>query len=330
MMKKAYISLFLLSLTTLLFGQDLHFTQFSENQQYINPALIGKFNGQHKYNMSFRSQWRSVTVPYRSFGAAYESSQLAGNKFLNGGFSLYRDKAGDSEYTVTQIAIALSYSVKLTQNSALSLGIQTGINSYSLDLSKLKFESQYKPDIGYTSTASNQENLSRFNFINPDLNIGLCYFGNFGWGFLKAGYAMYHVIPTDVHFYTANANPTDVRNNIFVSTSIKSNQNNVNLALVRSMHQTLDETVFEISYDINMLNDNGFFRIGNVTRLGDATAAVLGFKFASWYFGYSYDFNYSDLTQSSNGKGASELSISYLYKPIKSYKRRFDSCPVFL
>ena len=49
-------------------AQDIHFSQFFNAPLALGPGMIGQFDGEYRANGIFRQQWRSVTVPYRTFG----------------------------------------------------------------------------------------------------------------------------------------------------------------------------------------------------------------------------------------------------------------------
>jgi hypothetical protein len=51
---------------TLLYGQDIHFSQFFETPLLRNPSLAGIFTGDIRLQMVYRDQWGSVTDGYRT------------------------------------------------------------------------------------------------------------------------------------------------------------------------------------------------------------------------------------------------------------------------
>ena len=67
-------------LTLVVFGvkaQDPHFSQFTMAPMYLNPAMVGAFDGNYRLSGLFRSQWGSVleneSVPmYRTYTASAE------------------------------------------------------------------------------------------------------------------------------------------------------------------------------------------------------------------------------------------------------------------
>jgi hypothetical protein len=70
-------------------AQDIHFSQFDQSPFNINPALTGAFDGAFRFIGNQRSQWRSVTVPYRTTGLAVDARNPQGLP-VHGGLSLFQ------------------------------------------------------------------------------------------------------------------------------------------------------------------------------------------------------------------------------------------------
>ena len=93
-------------------AQDVGFSQFYDQPLLPNPALAGIFTGDIRLTASYRNQWQSVTVPYRTFGLSSEIKfpmQIMGRDLtLTTGLQLFRDVAGTSEFSTTQAMPALN------------------------------------------------------------------------------------------------------------------------------------------------------------------------------------------------------------------------------
>ena len=70
--------------------QDIHWSQFNDNQLFQNPGQAGHFDGDYRFIANYRDQWRSVTIPYNTF------SMLAYARFnrLGAGLLMFHDQAG--------------------------------------------------------------------------------------------------------------------------------------------------------------------------------------------------------------------------------------------
>jgi len=70
-------------------SQDINFSQFYELPLLRNPALAGIFAGDIRATSAFRSQWQSVTVPYRTMALGLEYKKPIcrnSNDFITLGF----------------------------------------------------------------------------------------------------------------------------------------------------------------------------------------------------------------------------------------------------
>ena len=57
-------------------AQDIHFSQFYENEIFHNPGLTGVFSGEYKYGVDYRSQWGSVATPFNTTMVSGETRVL--------------------------------------------------------------------------------------------------------------------------------------------------------------------------------------------------------------------------------------------------------------
>src|SRR5664279_5216548 len=86
------------------YSQDIGFSQFYDQPLLRNPALAGIFTGDMRVTASYRNQWQSVTVPYRTFGLSSEIRfplHIMKGANLTLGLQLLRDVAGTSEFSTT-------------------------------------------------------------------------------------------------------------------------------------------------------------------------------------------------------------------------------------
>ena len=83
-------------------AQDVGYSQFYDQPLLRNPALAGIFEGDVRVTASYRNQWESVTVPYRTYSLSAEyktpfHALLSENSTVTFGLQLMRDVAGTSE-----------------------------------------------------------------------------------------------------------------------------------------------------------------------------------------------------------------------------------------
>jgi len=129
------------------FAQDIHYSQVGNSPQNINPGLIGVFDGNDRFIVNFRDQWRSV-VPYLQLAGGWD------HRFMDKkerptpfamGLNLNYDKAGDLGLSWTNIGLGGSYAHRLLKNKDhfLSFGLNGSINNRNFDPADATFDAEY-------------------------------------------------------------------------------------------------------------------------------------------------------------------------------------------
>lgn len=186
-------------------AQDINFSQFYELPLLRNPALAGSYRGDVRITTAFRSQWNSVTVPYRTealgaelkFGVSENS-----NDYASLGVQVTNDVAGDSKLGKTQILPILAFhkSVSNERDAYLSLGFLGGAVQQRFDQSKLKFDDQFVNG-AYSPTNPTHDVFAQTNVTYWDAAVGLKYSSDFGYDnawYLGAAY--FHITQPKVAF----------------------------------------------------------------------------------------------------------------------------------
>ena len=335
MMKKGYILLLCFWVVTIGYGQDLHFSNHEYTPMYINPALSGKFNADARFSLAHRNQWSSVTTPYETMAFTAETSRLFATNTLGGGLSMYRDVAGDSRFTNLKVDLALSYSFVLDERRthAISLGLQGGINQFSLDYSKLRYDVQYDPDVGFNPNLPTLEFFSTDAVLNPSFSFGAVYHFRHPKYSIQTGFGLYNLLEPTLNFYETADNPYEKRVNIHFQGEIAlSDFHYLIPSFLISEAQTLSETIAGISwrYVLEQNRIRKHFESGIRFRSSDALILTTGYHVNGLTGIISYDLNVSKLKESSNGFGAYELILIYELDRKAATIRKFKSCPVFL
>ena len=157
-------------------AQDINFSQFYELPLLRNPGLAGIFNGDIRVTSAFRSQWQSVTTPYRTIGLGMEYKKPIGrsNDFITIGMQFSNDIAGDSRLRRTQVFPVLNYHKSLSgeKDTYLSAGIMGGPVMQRFDPTKLSFDDQFVNG-SYSSTNPTKEIFTNTGFTYWDAAVGL-------------------------------------------------------------------------------------------------------------------------------------------------------------
>ncbi len=334
-------------------SQDLHFSQFNENPSLVNPALTGA-TSVLRVSAIYRDQWRSVTVPYKTYGVSVESRFKTSNwnkvegrsmtftkssfsKFA-GGLSFYSDKAGDGNMSINQLNASLASFVTLNTNNKLSLGLQASLAQRKTDFSKLIFSNQYS-GTGYDTNIDNGERIALQSFIYPDLAAGL------NWSFttkenlvtvnrqkkINMGVAFYHINRPAQSYLGKNGDKLNMKyvfHGDFLFGIPATNLGFAPTYLVQLQGPVKEITAGAIiKYYIN--EDSKYtgiiqrtaFNVGVFYRHMDAVIFSFSYdKRQQYSIGISYDLNVSGLSKATKLNGGPEITLkfntanSYLYQ----------------
>jgi len=321
-----------------LYAQDIHFSQLERSPLNLNPAEIGNFQADHRIIANYRSQWASVTVPYKTFSASYDNLQkspfkIPGNIGL--GLLINSDVAGDGDFGTLQIKLsgAYHYLYLLDSNLDISAGVNVAYNQHSINFNQLYFDNQYNGSY-FDPNMQTNENFSGEAMKFIDFSIG------FKTSYrirndlpIHFGLAFNHLNRPSQSFYGSKINTLDAKYNLYLALEYPLTKY---WTIIPSTFYYNQASYDEFFYGLMLekeLNHISFRKInfGIVNRSSDAVVFRFGFIYEAFDVGLSYDYNYSSLRIASGGVGAFEISIIYLLHNPTKYKRMYNrQCPVFM
>lgn len=327
-----------------LLAQDLHFSQYMQTPSLVNPALTGA-STVIRASVIYKDQWRSVTVPYKTYGASFEMKLKASNwekadKFktkiykqsfsrMAAGISFFRDKAGDGNMGSTQANFTLATFVPVSKYSSLSLGLQAGIVQQSVDVSKLVFPNQYG-STGYDPGMNSGESYNAQNFLYADFAGGI----NWSYGYneravgannekrANVGVAMYHINQPKQLYLDDSRERLNAK--YVVHADVLFGIRHTNVALVPSFIAEIQGTSLEMMEGFMVKyyfkEDSKYTGIIKRSGLGfgvscrnqDALILSLLLEYENYAVGVSYDLNTSRLTQATTGRGGPEIFVRFV------------------
>ena len=309
-------------------AQDIHFSQFYQVPQLVNPSLAGVFNGDFRGIVNYRDQWSSI-APYKTYSLGIDGGILKKkfkDKYLGAGLFIFQDAAGDSKLTTTQVNLSLSSVIMINKSHNVAAGIQGGFAQRKLDDSGLRWGTQYDGN-GYASQITSGEANVFENYSFGDFSAGL------SWGYTKsstnissnnhfsanAGIAIYHL-----NTPKQGVNLDNLHSEFIAHAGLNIGLKGTTLSLIPSFLYLQQGPLYEII-------SGGMFRhtikeeskytglmkeiavlIGAYYRVGDAVIPSFMFEISNFALGISYDINVSSLKEASNGAGAMEISFRYL------------------
>lgn len=327
------LSLILLSLG--ISAQDIHFSQFFNVPGNYNPADAGRFDGDYRIGSVYRSQWRTVTVPFTTFGVSADANKLVPKLPIGTGIAIFRDTAGDGKFTTTQANLSGSYLLPFAADSTqkISLGMQLGITHKALDFNALEWGNQfdgvqYNPNIGSNEFFQDDRNTVF------DLHVGAQHFKSFSDKFkLTTGVSLFNLSYQNQSF-KGEKDPLFTRVNVQSRAEIQYNEKiSIMPALNVSAQGKFREVILGAAMRYELTEPKGVRQAvggGIFYRSGDAGYVYFDFLYDQWQAGVSYDFNFSDLSIASNGRGGLELTLIYVFKKFRPRISGGRVCPDFI
>ncbi len=297
-------------------AQEPSFTQYLATPNLLNPATTGLYNGKYQIQSNFKNQWTQVMYPYVTGVIDAQAHILDGSIGTNDIFSLgilgSLDKSNDGGFRKSQIGATASYHKSLDEEgfNHLGIGVQAIYNNTTLDYTRLTFQSQFQPYIGYDPTINSGEGAG-FSTGAFDFSTGVLY------SYLDAdinayiGAGAFHLnqppipmptgsfsIPTRLTVHGGISFPTNEFDRLYSSLSHQqssvTNLTTVGILYGKNLNGLLDE-------DANELLFGGFL------RLKDAFTPYLGYRKGGISGGISYDITTSELRKAGNLTGSLEV-----------------------
>lgn len=332
------------------FAQDIHFTQFDASPLTINPAFTGMFDGQFRACGIYRNQWKSVTVPYVTFGASIDMPLLIekNGDYLASGLQVFKDQAGDGNLSNTTAMVSLAYHkffgtqhvTKTIHQSDFAVGFQAGYTQKSVDLSRIYFGDELFGRTFVPGTSSLYQ-LGLGSSISYFLvNAGLCFSHSVSNSFnFTIGLGANNLNqPDDAIMRDANSQKgLDMRYTgqlgaNFIATQRLTFRPAVLYQMQSSAVEFIGGNEFHYAMGDHPEYDNFSTAVfaGLWYRTGDAMMVTAGFETKGVRVGFSYDYNVSELNRSSAGNGGYEISIRYIMpRPLLFAPNRTIPCGRF-
>jgi type IX secretion system PorP/SprF family membrane protein len=323
-------------LTSPLWGQDLHFSQFYRPGLYLNPAMTGLYEGDVRFSGLYRSQWQAVPVPYQTFNGQVDM-KVPDVRFGPGklavGLVLNADEAGDALMRWLQAGLSGAYLLPIEDQWVWSNGVQALWANRTFQPSLLTFNEQFQGDIFNASAASGEALLnSSVNIFSLAAGSSLAFQHEYSRSFFTVGVAGYHLNRPEPGFYDAETITIPIRWNAHAHGGIEVSDNlDLNAGLLWRMQNAYREYLGGVGITYHLSIDNldplaiGF---DMQYRWGDALIPVLRLQYGSWEAGLSYDVNISEFSAATNRRGGPEVFVQYVIKrpappPV------FKACPIF-
>ena len=318
--------------TQKLFAQDPHYSQYNETSIYVNPALCGVAYDVRAM-VNYRSQWQSVSVPYKTYGATAEFAvkhQKTRKAYLTTGFIAYQDVAGSGKMTQLHIGGILGVVVNTGKNSKLSFAATGSFDQRRITTGNLQWENQYNgyqydANIPGESLPANQVSYADFGAgINYHFSKSERYISSNDGHRFDIGFSAFHLNTPLIGFYgqgeaqylryMQHASFTiaipNVKGNLIPSYILMFQGPSVEINAGLMFRYIISEAAKRSGAIKPMA-----FSIGGYYRSKDAFIPQILYEYDKYAIGVSYDLNTSGLTPYSHLQGGLEILIRYSWSP---------------
>jgi len=254
--------------------QDPEFTQYMYNTMSVNPAYAG--SKKHTvFNILARSQWSGLNGAPETQTLSYDTSLKYSGVGL--GINIINDRIGPAQETY--IDANISYSLQVSDDSFLALGLKLGGKLFNVDWNK----GIYKDPDRVFDTNINSE-------FSPTLGFGAFYYDdNF-----YVGASVPNVLKTS-NYNAIDENVRPEETHLFLIAGYVFDMNRDLKFKPALLFKDVSNGPASLDVSANFLYQEKF-RGGVSYRWNDAISALLGFQASdSLHIGYAYDLTTSDL-----------------------------------
>jgi type IX secretion system PorP/SprF family membrane protein len=317
-------------------GQDFTFSQFQEMPLLRNPAIAGLFEGDIRLQSAYRSQWLSVTTPYKTMAFSAETKIPARyqDDFFTASLMVTNDVAGDSRLSRLQILPSVNFLKSINDNNGyIALGFIGGLVQSQFDPTKLTFDDQFQNG-AFNPLNPTSQTFSKTSITYFDASVGMSYSDRIGENTkFYIGGAYFHANKPKVSFLDDKVllKPRSVIN---AGLNIETSEYDNFYIFGDYIHQGgnrqgLMGLMYSHIIGEYMEDDNVSLSLGAFYRWGDAVIPAIKLNLYKVSLGVSYDMNVSKLSRASQLRGGYEFTASYRsFLNIRNTSLNKVKCPV--
>jgi type IX secretion system PorP/SprF family membrane protein len=332
-MKKitTFFTLLLLTLSSIVVkSQDIHFSQVYETPLFLSPANTGFYNGYFRAIVNYRNQWASMGNAFQTTGISLDGGLFKSKKrpaFMGIGFTFFNDQAGAAKLRRTNAMLNISGLVKVGRYSAFSVGLTGGSSATNGNYADLIYASQFNGNILDPSIYSQE--LPYRQFTTVDVGVGGAYeFTKYKRDqdhddvtSFKISYGAYHLNRAEQGFSAGSQYRMPVRQCVAITSllDIVDTKFSITPTFVYQTQNKFSEIYLGsfVKYRMGSGTKVTGVKVQNAIGVGlfyrnkDAIVAKTCFDYGDYTISMAYDFNVSQYSVSSRGRGGFEISLRY-------------------
>ena len=323
-------------------AQNIQFSQYYSAPMVLGPSFAG-LSGKNRITLNYRDQWPEFPGVFRTFGFGYDAYLP---KLKSGmGVLVLRDQAGSGKLSLTEASLLYSYNIVINKYIRVRPGLSFKYAQRSIDYYSLIFGDQLDPNFSQTTLPTTTE-LPKFRFDQVkfiDFSASCLVYSDIYW----AGVTVDNLLTPNVSLFQNESEESlllsfygGVRFYFEKSTfKRRKNDASISISALYKSQGGYDQLDIGVYWQRSGLSVGTWFRGMPVVMKElqksysnvDALIFMLGYKFETLSFGYSYDFTISDLI--SNTGGSHEVALIFEFKTSGRFsnKRRKAQvpCPIF-
>ncbi len=309
-----FVILLAIGSSTIVKGQDIHYSQFYNSPLTLNPAMTGRINGDFRINLNYRNQWLGVADDHSTYVTPSLSFDMPLPVFKNDavgvGIMVMNDQSSGGKLSNITTMLSGSYHKSVGENHHVSLGVQAGYVQRQLDHQDLTFSNQIGEDYEFDESLPSGEAIEDNTIRYMDMQLGLMWTSSFGENLSAyAGGAMFHVTAPEKAFAKGTELNLPRRwvghGGLDIGVSEK-------IDLLPSVIYMNQNKAREINAGLSgayKISDKTNFYLGGYYRVQDAAIIYSAIEWNDVKLGISYDATVSELQ---NSGGSLEFSLTYV------------------
>jgi type IX secretion system PorP/SprF family membrane protein len=323
------------------FAQDIHFSQFTETPQLLNPGATGVYNGYMRAIVNYKNQWMAMGKAFNTEAASFDIPLFDYNErraHLGLGINFFNDRAGDSQFGLTQANLCIAGILPVSKGSSLSLGLSVGGAQHKANLAALSWGNQYNGTT-FDPTINSNEGTPTNAFVYLDLGAGIYYEYFSGKATLDRneakrfaiGAAYYHLNQPEQRYFsvteklygklvvTANGHFDKTGTKVSIRPSAMYVQQGPSSEITAGC--ALRFRIKNGTKITGFINESGI-SVGVSYRVNDAVIPQVYVELGDLAFGVSYDLNLSGYKVATRMNGGAEISLKYFIQKGALFKQK--------
>ncbi len=317
-------------------AQDIHYSQFYNPVLTLNPGKTGIFNGDKRLLFSYRDQWASVPVAWRTFTASYDQKfypKRSNKYFFSGGVGFNYDRQADSDLNLANINLFGSYSKILNESNIVSIGIGLGYATRGFNTTDLTFDSQWTGSLFDPNLPSGELfDAERIHFFENALGL------NYRWqkssrSKLDLGIGVYHLIEPGVAFFEDDDITLPRRwNGSAIFETPLAEKLNIQLGVLGQIQNEYSEYLGNILFKIYLNQDQRGkefqLHVGAGYRTSESWFPIVALEWSNrFYVSFNLERDVSAFQADTNGRAGFEAHFRYIITNVKPVKLKL--CPIY-